>query len=244
MRGLHFPVMSEYGKVENLAGAFPLDTQVVVSHDAFLAERPEGADEDVHMLESVVDHVIERCSNPGDTVFDPFAGFGTTLERAIALGRQGIGIELLPERVEFIAARAPRARVLEGDARELGKLLCSATLPGDASVDLVLTSPPYMTKDHHDADPLTAYEQDDGNYDRYLAELGVVAAQCASLVVPGGYVVWNVADIHHAEATTRLISDCQRVLERHLVYVGTTEILWDQHPHDLVADALLVFQRP
>ncbi|WP_232225484.1 DNA methyltransferase [Leucobacter salsicius] len=214
------------------------------THDAFLAERPPGAEEDVHMLAALVDHVIEHCSAPGDLVLDPFAGFGTTIDRAVALGRRAIGIELLPERVEPLQRRVPGARIIEGDARELLKLVVGAELPyAETSVQLVLTSPPYMTESHHEADPLTAYERDGGDYHRYLAELGLVAAQCARLVAPGGFVVWNVADIHHMGQTTHLIRDCGRVLAQHLTPLGVTEVRWDAYPHDLVADALLVFQR-
>lgn len=222
----------------------PLDSQLTASHDTFLAERPPGADEDVHMLPAIVDHVIERCSKPGDLVFDPFAGFGTTIERAVALGREALGIELLPERVEYLRKRVPGARIIEGDARELLRIIRSIEPPQpDASIDLILTSPPYMTAENHEADPLTAYEEDNGDYGRYLAELGLVAAQCARAVVPGGFVVWNLADIHHMGLTTHLIRDCTGVLEHHLTYVGVTEIVWDRYPHDLVSDALLVFQR-
>lgn len=221
----------------------PLDSQLTASHDTFLAERPLGADEDVHMLSAIVDHIIARCSEPGDLVFDPFAGFGTTIERAVVLGREALGIELLPERVEYLQKRVPSARIIEGDARELTKILRSiAPHQPDASIDLILASPPYMTAEHHEADPLTAYEEDNGDYGRYLAELGLVAAQCARMIVPGGFVVWNVADIHHMNRTTHLISDCTRVLEQYLTPVGVTEIVWDHYPHDLVADALLVFQ--
>lgn len=223
----------------------PLDAQLSASIDTFLAERPPGADEDVHMVSALVDHIIERCSKPGELVFDPFAGFGTTLERAVALGRRALGIELLPERADYLQARIPGARVIEGDARELLRLVLSMEPPGAVtSVDLVLASPPYMPSTFHDADPLTGYEKNNGDYGRYLSELGLVAAQCASLVVPGGYVVWNMADIHHRGRTTHLIRDCALVLEQHLTPVGVTEIIWDQYPHDLIADALLVFQRP
>lgn len=207
------------------------------------------------MIEELVDSVIERCSRPGDTVFDPFAGFGTTIARAAALGRHAVGIELLPERVAYLQLRTPEATVIEGDARELSRLL--AALPPESvaggpraaggsepRVDLVLTSPPYMTAEDHDADPLTAYELDTGDYARYLRELGLVAAQCARAVKPGGFVVWNVADIRHRGRTTPLIRDCERELGRHLVQLETTRIEWDRYPHDLVADALLVFQRP
>jgi DNA modification methylase len=37
--------------------------------------------------------VISRYSAPGDWVFDPFCGFGTTLVAAQRLGRQAIGVE-------------------------------------------------------------------------------------------------------------------------------------------------------
>lgn len=222
----------------------PLDPQLTASHDTFLTERPPGADEDVHMLAAIVDHVIERCSAPGDLVFDPFAGFGTTIERAVALEREALGIELLPERVDYLQQLVPGARIIEGDARELGRLLRNVAPPQpDASVDLILTSPPYMTAQDHDADPLTAYEEDNGDYGRYLAELGLVAAQCARAIAPGGFVVWNVADIHHMGRTTHLIRDCSHVLAQHLTRVGVTEITWDRYPHDLVRDALLVFRQ-
>ncbi|NLT30485.1 MAG: site-specific DNA-methyltransferase, partial [Propionibacterium sp.] len=75
------------------------------------------------MTAAVVDHVIERCTAPGDLVLDPFAGFGTTLERAVRLGRRAAGVELLPERVDHVRRRVPGALVVEGDARELSALL-------------------------------------------------------------------------------------------------------------------------
>ncbi|SJN13155.1 hypothetical protein FM113_16955 [Leucobacter sp. 7(1)] len=198
------------------------------------------------MIAEIVDHVIERCTTPGDLVCDPFAGFGTTIHRATALGRRAIGIELLPERIALLQQRSPEARVIEGDAREMLRLLVPelAADPSSPHVDLVLTSPPYMTAEDHAADPLTAYELDTGDYDRYLTELGLVAAQCARVVRPGGFVVWNMADIVHRGQLTPLISDCTRVLRAHLREVSVTEIAWDRHPHDLVADALLVFRRP
>lgn len=43
---------------------------------------------------------IERCvrlwSNPGETVFTPFAGIGSEVYSAVKLGRRGLGIELKP----------------------------------------------------------------------------------------------------------------------------------------------------
>lgn len=219
----------------------PLEQVPTVANDDFVAARPPGADEDVHMLPAVVDHVIERCTRPGDLVLDPFAGFGTTLSRAVALGRRAVGVELLPERVGHMRRDVPAAQVVEGDALDLLSVLEGVVGPG--AVDLVLTSPPYMTANDHPDDPLTGYEEAGGDYDRYLQQLGDVAAQCARLLAPGGYLVWNVADIEHAGSTTRLIRDCAEVLATHLTPVGITRIEWDRLPHDLVADALLALRR-
>ncbi len=44
----------------------------------------------------IVDRIINRFSNPGDLVLDPFAGLMTVPYRAILLGRRGYGIELNP----------------------------------------------------------------------------------------------------------------------------------------------------
>jgi hypothetical protein len=42
----------------------------------------------------IVDRLIRRFSNEGDLVLDPFSGLGTVPLRALALGREGLGVEL------------------------------------------------------------------------------------------------------------------------------------------------------
>ncbi len=42
----------------------------------------------------IVDRLIERYSNPGDLVLDPFGGLGTVAYRAVTKGRRGYSIEL------------------------------------------------------------------------------------------------------------------------------------------------------
>lgn len=55
---------------------------------------------------------IGRLTNPGDLVFDPFAGSGTTLRAAKDLGRKAIGFEI-EERYCQIAAERLAQEVLE-----------------------------------------------------------------------------------------------------------------------------------
>ena len=42
----------------------------------------------------IVDRLIERYSNVGDTIFDPFGGLMTVPVRALHLGRHGMATEL------------------------------------------------------------------------------------------------------------------------------------------------------
>ena len=104
------------------------------------SERPPATSEDVHFTRAFVRAVLEEFSSPGDVVLDPFAGYGTTLLVGKELGREPIGIELLPERAASIRARLGSVgRVIEGDARMLDRF-------GLGTVDVCLTSPPYMTR--------------------------------------------------------------------------------------------------
>lgn len=54
---------------------------------------------------SVIERIIEACSNAGDIILDPFMGSGTTAEAAIRLGRKVVGFELKSSYVEIAAQR-------------------------------------------------------------------------------------------------------------------------------------------
>ena len=81
---------------------------------------------------------------------------------------------------------ATKHQLRQGDARDL------SWLP-DKSVHLVITSPPYWT--------LKEYAENDrqmgaiADYDRFLAELDKVWAECARVLVPGGRICCVVGDV-------------------------------------------------
>ncbi|MGD0462268.1 MAG: site-specific DNA-methyltransferase [Tepidisphaeraceae bacterium] len=62
------------------------------------------------MPEQLLGRIITACSNPGETVLDPFGGSGTTLVVAKKLRRRFIGFELSKHYAEQIEARLKAAR--------------------------------------------------------------------------------------------------------------------------------------
>jgi len=54
---------------------------------------------------------IQLFTDAGDTVLDPFAGSGTTLQAAVELGRKAIGIDIVPEFVDLCREEINAAQV-------------------------------------------------------------------------------------------------------------------------------------
>jgi DNA modification methylase len=73
------------------------------------------------MPEQLLGRIIKSCSNPGETVLDPFGGSGTTLAVAKKLGRRFIGFELSENYAGMIQKRL--------DETKVGDLLSGAEEP-------------------------------------------------------------------------------------------------------------------
>jgi DNA modification methylase len=62
----------------------------------------------------VVERLIERFSNPGDLIYDPFMGIGTVPYMAVKMNRRGLGCELNPRYWEYAVGHCES---LENDAK-------------------------------------------------------------------------------------------------------------------------------
>jgi DNA modification methylase len=99
-----------------------------------------------------------------------------------SLSKDGASMALIAEALKRIPTRH---RLVHRDAREL-KL-------ADASVQLVLTSPPYWTlKRYEEADGQLGHYED---YEGFLTELDRVWHRCYDVLVPGGRLICVVGDV-------------------------------------------------
>jgi DNA modification methylase len=145
--------------------------------------------DDVRFSDSFAEHFIEQFSKPGDVVFDPFAGFGTTLYAAEKLGRRAYGVEFLPERAEFIKVN------LKGP----DGLICGSSLALDEldlpDIDFVLTSPPYMQKANHPQYSFAGYEITGQGYGDYLRDIANIFKSLKRKMKPNAYAVVEVGNL-------------------------------------------------
>jgi len=198
-------------------------------------DRPPGYEDDVTYPPELVEAFIAEYTKPGDLVFDPFAGFGTTLIVAERLGRRAFGLEIVPERVEFIRSQlSDPTAVQQADARDIGAL----DIP---RIAFSMTSPPYMTRADHPQNPLSGYGTLDGDYSAYLRELATIYEWLAERINPGGRVVINAANLR--AHNTRLAWDIGNAVSGVLTYEREIVIDWDEPQPWFTNDYCLVFER-
>ena len=200
---------------------------------------------------SLAKHFIEIYSKEGDTVLDPFAGVGTTLDAANILKRNSLGVELNPDFIKLfnrgidikdgIQNYNYQRAVFQGSALQIGKYL------PDNSVDFVLTSPPYSNllnkirdnfadKDYKNnpyknqsrklAKPYSIFEEDLGNlsYTEYLIEMKKLFQSLLNIAKNGAYNVWVVRDYRDLDNNLPYIN-----LHGDLTKIATDAgwVLWD-----------------
>lgn len=172
--------------------------------------------------------VVGSFSRPGDWVFDPFAGLGSTLIAAQAMGRHGVGFEKNPQRADWVSAHLnPPNRIVAADVRTMD----AHDLPAFA---LVSTSPPY---------PTVRLEDDPWGV-TYFEDMAAIFARVGQAMAPGGKVVVEVSNISTADGFRPLVGQMATTLgqvlrlEREIVRINSSD-----HPAGpgVGHSALLVF---
>jgi DNA modification methylase len=158
----------------------------------------------------------------GDTVFDPFAGYGTTLMVAERLGRIPFGVEISQEKAGFIRSKlAQPENLFQGDSR----FLADMPLP---AIDFSMTSPPYTSMDDQD-DPFTNYESKGRGYAAYLRDIRSIYGQLRGHMKPGGAVILEVSNIKRNGRVTTLAWDIAHEISTVLHFEGEVVVCWDKY---------------
>ena len=192
--------------------------------------------EDVRASENILEHFINEFTQPGQIVFDPFAGYGTTLLVAEEMGRVGYGIEYSKPKADYVRGLiAHPEHLIEGDSRKL----LEYDLP---DFDLCLTSPPY-TNEMDSENPFVDYRQKGFDYPSYMKEMGNIFSQVAQKLNPSGHVVIEAANLKKQGHVTTLAWDIAHEVAKVLHFEGETMIGWDRYGYGYNHSYGLVFSK-
>ncbi len=186
-------------------------------NDELLPE--EFRDEDIRFAESFVRYILEQYTKPGDIVFDPFAGYATTLIVSEQLNRVCYGIEADRARYEYGLTKLERKELLiHGDSLNLSK-------HGIPALDLILFSPPYMNESY-DRNPLRGELRQDDCYSKYLHDLLSIASSAWHILKPGKYLIVEAANFAGDSGVTTLAWDIATLLKAEFPFIGEKVLHW------------------
>jgi DNA modification methylase len=203
-------------------------------------------------------HMIRAYTAEGNTVLDPFAGVGTTLDAARLLGRHSIGFEIVPEFVRLAKMgvdpvdRSPddfKGVVKVSIFQESSLSLLKRVKP--ASVDFILTSPPYSSLLNHTvgvftgskyptniyrgrrlAKPYSARKEDFGNlhWDEYCENLRKLMKRLHKVAREGSYNAWVVRDYRDMQEHIPYVNLHGKIIElaQSAGWILTDMMIWDQ----------------
>lgn len=196
----------------------------------------EFQNDDVRFSDSVAEFFLKEFTNKGDTVFDPFAGYGTTLLIAEAMGRVAYGIEYTRRKAEYIQGLLKQpSNLLHGDSRHLSDY----ELP---PFDLCLTSPPYTNKED-DENPFTDYSEKDYEYSSYLNDMKQIFIQVAQKMKPSAHVVIEISNLKRNREVTPLAWDVAHEVSQVLHFDGETVLCWDENSYGYNHGYCLLFSK-
>lgn len=175
---------------------------------------------DIRAPEGLMEYLVGEFSNPGDFVFDPFAGLGTTLFVAEHLGRIPYGIAFNEKKFQYIQKHLKNpSNIRMGDTRVLD--------PKEwPPMDFCYTSPPYMRVIDGE-DPFSDYIAP-GTYQEYLDEMERIFIRIKQVMRPEAFVAVEFANMIHDGEVTTLAWDAGNIIRRVLHMRGEIIIAWER----------------
>lgn len=224
---------------------------------------------------ALVSRLIECFTNESDAlILDPFAGVGSTIIAAKQAGKKGIGTELSKEFAEKANSRIQQATLLDEENQVgSGEVIHADAFDllnfvEDASVDLVITSPPYWdilnqarTADYKAIRNYGNYENDLGtmsDYSEFLLNIQKVFEKVFVSMRPGAYCCVVVMDIRKKDKFYPFHSDVSEFMQK-VGFLYDDLIIWDRrHEYNNMRplgypsvfrvnkahEFILIFQRP
>jgi DNA modification methylase len=125
--------------------------------------------------------LIRLFSLYGETVFDPFCGVGTTGIVALQNGRRFIGCDINPQYVAIARKSLLKLGQTDFDVRTRDCL--APRVVTNASVDLIITSPPYWNKADYGNSKKNLGSI--SNYGHFLANMRIAFGRCFEALKPG-----------------------------------------------------------
>lgn len=182
--------------------------------------------------ESLPRFFLKEFTKPGDKVFDPFTGLGTTLFVAEELKRIPYGIEADPRRHEWVA----------GQMEHWMNVLCTdsarAAAIGLPKMDFSMTAPPFMAITHK-WNPLYGGDPAKDGYGVYLKRMQHIYKQVAKVMKRNAPIVVQVDNIP-GRTFTPLVRDLNNALSKVLKLENEVTIAWQggrddyRHTHCLI----------
>jgi len=192
--------------------------------------------ENVRAADSLVEYCINKFSEKGQVIFDPFAGYGTTLFIADELGRIGYGVEYSKSKANYVQKLlAHPEHLIHGDSRNLKEY----EIP---PIDLCLTSPPY-TNQSDTENPFVDYRQKGFNYKSYLKEMKNIFTRISRKMKPSGHLVIEASNLKKNGEVTTLAWDIAQTVSKIFSFEGETIIGWDEYGYGYNHSYCLVFSK-
>lgn len=153
---------------------------------------------------ALAEYVLERFSQPGQVVLDPFCGLGTTLIAAKKMGRVAYGFERGQRRYEYVVQQdVDTTKVINDTIFNRHNYQLPA-------FDLLFTSPPYRS----------FRGIAENGLDCYFADLADIVKSLTQVVKPDAPIIFEISNIRRGNQTTPLAWDFARIIADIIVFEG------------------------